>query len=97
MFLGCWRVVTRINRPDAGAPPCHARQLMGKAEIGAYYENVCGRATTHRVTAALADGDRLAFAEACAYPDGKQVYCSAIVELSGSRIVRGTGLTPDDL
>jgi len=77
---------------DRSNPPSGSRRLTGKAEIGAYYEDVCGRVMTHRVTDTLVDGNRLAFAEECAYQDGTRVYCSAIVELANGRIVRQTNV-----
>jgi hypothetical protein len=45
---------------------------------------------THTVEGGIADGDRLAFTQSCAYPDGMKVFCSAMLELKGGKIVRQT-------
>lgn len=78
------RVIDRDN------PPSRPRELKGKNAIAAYYDDVCSRAMTHRVESAAADGDRLAFTQACAYPDGVRVYCAAMLEISGGKISRQT-------
>ena len=62
-------------------PTMRCCMVKGRGAIAAYYDDVCGRAMTHRVETSLADGDRLAFAQSCAYPDGMKVYCSAMIEL----------------
>jgi hypothetical protein len=73
---------------DRDNPPSRPRELKGKAAIAAYYDDVCSRAMTHRVEAGVADGDHLAFTQACAYPDGTRVFCSAMIELNQGRIAR---------
>ena len=45
---------------------------------------------THKVDTTIADGDSLAFTQACAYPDGTKVYCAAMLELKDGRIARQT-------
>ena len=45
---------------------------------------------THNVECGLADGNRLAFTQACAYPDGARVFCAAVVELAEGKISRQT-------
>jgi hypothetical protein len=42
--------------------------------------------------AGVADGDRLAFTQACAYPDGTRVFCSAMIELEAGKIARQTNV-----
>ena len=36
------------------------------------------------------EGERLAFSQACAYPDGAKVFCLAMVELKGGKIAQQT-------
>ena len=43
---------------------------------------------THEVEAGVGDADRLAFTQACAYPDGTRVLCSAMLELAQGKIAR---------
>jgi hypothetical protein len=80
------RIIDRDN------PPSKPRELKGKAAIAAYYDDVCSRAMTHTVEAGVADGDRLAFTQACAYPDGTRVFCSAMIELEQGKIARQTNV-----
>jgi hypothetical protein len=75
---------------DCDNPPSKPRELRGKGAIVAYYDDVCSRAMTHSVEHGLAEGDRLAFTQACAYPDGTRVFCAAMVELAGGKISKQT-------
>jgi ketosteroid isomerase-like protein len=80
-------VVLVIDRDN---PPSKPRNLEGKSAISAYFNDVCGREMTHKVESGLAAGNRLAFTQSCSYPDGTKVFCSAMVELKGGKIVRQT-------
>ena len=77
---------------DRDHSPSRPMELKGKREIASYYEDVCGRAMTHRVESAVGDADHLAFAQACAYPDGAKVYCTAMLDLADGKIVRQTSV-----
>ena len=50
-------------------------------------------ATTNKVEAGVAVGNRLAFTQSCAYPDGTKVYCSAMVDLKGGKNLAPGGRT----
>ena len=80
------RIIDRDN------PPSRPRELRGRAAIGAFYDDVCSRAMTHKVENGVSDGRCLAFTQACAYPDGTRVFCSAMIELAGGRIARQTNV-----
>jgi len=80
------RIIDRDN------PPSRPRELKGRAAIGAFYDDVCSRAMTHKVEAGVSDGRLLAFTQACAYPDGLRVFCSAMIEIAGGKITRQTNL-----
>ena len=73
---------------DSAHPPSHPLEIRGHEAIAAYYDDVCGRAMTHRVEFGVEANGRLAFTQACAYPDGKQVFCSATLEVEGGKIAR---------
>jgi ketosteroid isomerase-like protein len=73
---------------DAVNPPSRPREIRGREAIAAYYDDVCSRAMTHQVAFGITDGDRLAFTQDCAYPDGKRVFCSATLDLDGGKIAR---------
>lgn len=73
---------------DRDNPPSQPRSLRGRGAIAAYFEDVCGRDMTHKVESSVATGNRLAFTQSCAYPDGTKVYCSAMIDLKGGKIAR---------
>jgi ketosteroid isomerase-like protein len=80
-------VVRIIDRDN---PPSKPRELKGKAAIASFYEDVCGRNMSHKLEDGIAEGDRIAFTQSCAYPDGTKVFCSAMLELEDGKITRQT-------
>jgi ketosteroid isomerase-like protein len=78
------RVIDRNN------PPSKPRDIRGRAAITTFWDDICSRAMTHKVELTVAEGDRLAFTQACAYPDGTRVFCMAALELRGGLIARQT-------
>ena len=79
-----------VHVVDRNNPPSRPREVRGSEAIATFWDDICSRAMTHKVDATVAEGDRLAFTEACAYPDGTRVFCAAFIDLSGGRIVRQT-------
>jgi hypothetical protein len=77
---------------DHDNSPSKPRELKGKVAIAAYYEDVCGRAMTHRIESGVTDGKQLAYTQICTYPEGGKVFCSAMVELKDGKIVRQTAV-----
>ena len=80
------RIIDQMN------PPSQPREIKGLSAITAYYDDVCGRAMTHRVDTGLMEGDKLAFTQVCAYPDGKQVFCASTMEFQDGKIVKQTSI-----
>ena len=80
-------VVSVIDRNN---PPSKPREIRGRQAIATFWDDICSRAMTHRVDVTIAEGDQLAFTQACAYPDGTRVFCAAILDLSEGRIARQT-------
>ena len=78
------RVIDRNN------PPSRPREIRGKSAITTFWDDICSRAMTHEVNFSVADGDRLAFSQACSYPDGAKVFCLAMIELKGGKIAHQT-------
>jgi hypothetical protein len=78
------RVIDRNN------PPSKPREVKGKSAISTFWDDICSRAMTHKVDVSIAEGNRLAFTQACSYPDGAKVFCVAVVELTDGRIARQT-------
>jgi len=72
--------------------PSRPRILRGRAAIGTYLDDICGRDMTHTLERVVATGDNAAFVEACRYPDGTRVLCVAVLDLQGGRIVRQVGV-----
>jgi ketosteroid isomerase-like protein len=77
---------------DQANPPTQPLEIRGQEAIAAYFDDVCGRTMTHKVEFGIADGDRLAFTQACTYPDGTRVFCSASAELRGGKIATQTAV-----
>jgi ketosteroid isomerase-like protein len=77
---------------DHDHPPSQPLDIRGKQEIAAYYEDVCGRAMTHKVADTLAGDEAVSFTQTCTYPDGAQVFCAAVLEIEGDKIVRQTSV-----
>ena len=73
---------------DRDNPPSNPRNLEGKSAIASYFDDVCGRDMTHKVESGVVLGNRLAFTQSCAYPDGTKVFCSAMINLKGGKISR---------
>ena len=78
------RVIDRNN------PPSRPREVRGKSAITTFWDDICSRAMTHEVNFSVAEGDRLAFSQACSYPDGAKVFCLAMVEVRGGKIAHQT-------
>jgi hypothetical protein len=76
------RTVNRYTTPSS------PKVLKGKEEITEHLRDVCGRAMTHRVENEVVGEDRVAFNEACEYPDGTRVLCAATLEVSDGKIIR---------
>jgi hypothetical protein len=77
---------------DHENPPSKPRELNGKQAIAGYYDDVCGRAMSHRIASAVTDGEALSFTQICTYPDGAQVFCAAMLEISAGKITRQTSV-----
>jgi SnoaL-like domain len=80
----------RIRIIDRDHPPSRPQEIVGRGAIAAYFDDVCGRTMTHKVESGVANGERIAFTQACVYPDGTHVFCSAMAELKGGKIASQT-------
>jgi len=76
------RLVDRVNTPRS------PRVLNGREEIRDWIEDLCARDMTHAVQTPVLGMDAVAFTEACRYPDGTNVLCATVAEVSDGRIVR---------
>ena len=90
MLAGFYADDAVVEIIDRNNPPSKPRVVKGKTAIATFWDDICGRAMTHRVDVSIAEGNRLAFTQACAYPDGAKVFCAALVELKQGKIARQT-------
>ncbi|HKH10457.1 MAG TPA: nuclear transport factor 2 family protein [Rubrobacter sp.] len=81
--------VITVNRNSTPSSP---QILRGKEEIGGYLRDVCGREMTHRVENEVLGAGRVAFQEACEYPDGVKVLGAETLEVRDGKIVRHVGV-----
>ncbi|MBV9852469.1 MAG: nuclear transport factor 2 family protein [Armatimonadetes bacterium] len=75
------RVIDRSHTPSAPL------EIQGQAAIRRFYDDICGRAMTHRIEQAVVGTDSLAFTEVCEYPSGSHVYCAAMLQLQDGKII----------
>ena len=76
----------RMRIIDRDHPPSRPLKIIGQDAIGAYFDDVCSRTMTHKVEGGCVNVERLAYTQACAYPDGTRVFCSAMAELKDRKI-----------
>jgi hypothetical protein len=76
------RIVNRYTTPNS------PRELHGKEQITDYLRDVCGRAMTHHIAREVVGENRVAFNEACEYPDGTRVLAATTLELQDGKIVQ---------
>lgn len=88
LMLGFYADDAEIHTVDRNTPPSSPYKLRGKDEIAEYLRDVFGREMTHRVENEVVGEDRLAFTEACEYPDGTRVLAAETCELRDGKIVR---------
>lgn len=69
-------------------PPSSPFELRGREQIAEYLKDVCGRNIKHRIEREVLGEDRVAFQEACEYPDGTKVLAATTLEVEGGRISR---------
>jgi hypothetical protein len=74
-----------VNRYTTPSSP---RELHGKEEISEHLRDVCGRAMTHRIKNEVVGEDRVAFNEACEYPDGTKVLAAITLDVRDGKVAR---------
>ena len=81
-----------LRTVNKNSTPSSPQVLRGKEEISELLRDVCGRAMTHHVEDEVVGEDRVAFNEACEYPDGLRVLTASTLELREGMIVRQTNI-----
>ncbi len=81
-----------LRMVNKNATPSSPMVLSGKVEISELLRDVCGRAMTHHIEDEIVGDDRVAFNEACEYPDGLKVLTATTLDLRDGMIVRQTNI-----
>ncbi|MDF3298994.1 nuclear transport factor 2 family protein [Streptomyces tropicalis] len=71
---------------DHHTQPSHPKILHGREEIGSMLDDVYSRDMTHRLEQCVVEGDRAAYVESCAYPDGVRVLAESMITLRDGKI-----------
>lgn len=77
--------VCLVNKDN---PPSSPFELHGKEQIFEYLKDVCSRNLEHQIENEVVSEDRVAFNEACKYPDGTRVLAATTLEVRDGKIVR---------
>lgn len=78
------RIVDRNN------PPSRLCEVKRRSAISTFWDDICSRVMTQKVETTIADGDQLAFTQACTYPDGAKVFCISALKLGREKIIEQT-------
>ncbi len=87
-LLGLYAHDAEVITVNRNTTPSSPNVLHGKEEIGPYLRDVCAREMTHRVENEVTGEGRIAFQEACEYPDGVRVLGAQTLEVRDGKIVR---------
>jgi SnoaL-like domain len=74
-----------VNRET---PPSSPHVLRGREQIAEFLRDVCGRDIKSRIEAEVIGEERIAFNEACQYPDGTRVLSATTLEVQDGKISR---------
>ena len=87
-LVGLYADDAELRIVNKSTTPSSPREVRGKEEISEYLRDVCGRAMTHHIHNEVVGEDRVAFQEACEYPDGTKVLAATTLDLRGGKVVR---------
>ena len=91
-LLGLYAEDAELHVVDRSDQPSHPKIISGRAAIGEYFADVCGRDMTHEIRRLVVSGNNVAFVQACRYPSGAQVLCIAVLDLKHGLITRQSGV-----
>jgi ketosteroid isomerase-like protein len=91
-LLGLYAEDAELHVVDRTDQPSHPKIIRGRAAIGEYYADVCGRDMTHKIERLVVGDDGAAFVQACQYPSGARVLCAAVLDLKDGLITRLSGV-----
>jgi hypothetical protein len=97
LLLGFYADDARLSIVNTDTPHAPPFELCGKGEIAKHLRATFGQEASHRVERDAAVGeDRVAFREACEYPDGGRVWVETTLELRNGKIVRQVDVVESD-
>ena len=88
MLIGFYADDAELRTVNKNTTPSSPQVLNGKGEISEYLRDVFSREMTHRIENEVVGDERIAFFEACEYPDGTHVLGAETLELRDGKIVR---------
>ena len=91
-LLGLYAPDAELHVMDRNDQPSHPKIVRGRAAIGEYFADVCGRDMTHKLERLVVTGDNAAFIQDCSYPGGARVRCVAVLDLKDGLITRHSGV-----
>jgi nuclear transport factor 2 (NTF2) superfamily protein len=87
-LVGFYAEDAEVHTVNRNTTPSSPQVLRGKEQISEYLRDVCSREMTHRVENEVVGENRIAFQEACEYPDGVRVLGAETLEVRDGKIVR---------
>jgi ketosteroid isomerase-like protein len=74
-----------VNRET---PPSSPHVLRGREQIAEYLKDACGRDIESRIEVEVIGEERVAFNEACQYPDGTRILSATTLWVQDGKIAR---------
>jgi hypothetical protein len=91
-LLGLYAVDAELHVVDRNDTPSHPKIIRGRAAIGEYFADVCGRDMTHKIDRLVVGAIGAAFVQSCQYASGGKVLCTAVLDLQDGLITRQSGV-----
>jgi hypothetical protein len=88
LLIGLYADDAELRTVNKNTTPSSPQVLRGKEKISEYLRDVCGRAMTHHIENEVIGEDRVAFNEACEYPDGTRVLAATTLDVRDGKVVR---------
>lgn len=87
-LIGFYAEDAELHTVNRNSTPSSPQVLRGKEQIGQHLRDVCSREMTHRVQDEVVGEGRIAFNEACEYPNGTRVLEAENLEVLNGKIIR---------
>jgi hypothetical protein len=91
-LLGLYAEDAELHVVDRNDQPSQPKVIRGRAAIGEYLADVCGRDMTHTIERLVVSDNNAAFVQDCRYPSGARVLCVAVLDLKDGLITRQSGV-----